>query len=348
MKIAFAGLDSMYWPSVYADIVADAPDADLIGYSDLGVGAAEIESELGETRESFAEDAGIDRFTDLDAALDAADGVIVCTRNTRMPEVVVEALEAGCHAFAVKPVGVDVDDLAGIREALSPSTVFTAGRSAHGYPPVRTLLSAVRDGRIGDVHTMRVMHNHGRLREWGAGTWYADPEEGNGCNYLGWYPVHAAVEVLGPVAEVWGHAQRMPAWDETEGREWETPDHFKAFARHEDGRLSTVEVYCDVGDWEIGGIEAEIVGTEGVARYAAPGDEVRVHADGGVERIPFDREAREAEINAYDLERWIDACEGRGDPVIAAEDALHVAAVGAAWNEASRAEDRRATVELLP
>ena len=349
MDLALAGLDSMYWPPTYAEVVADHPDARLVGYTDLGVDDAEVEANIGSTPDAFADEWGLTRFSDLTAAVDAVDGVIVCTRNSRAPGVAAVALEAGRHAFVTKPIGVDVDDLRAIRDALSPEVVFSAGRSAYGYPSARTVLSVVDDGEIGDVHTLRVMHNHGRLREWAAGTWYTEPAEGNGSNYLGWYPLHFAVEVFGPIAKLWGCSQSMPAWDrEMANRDWETPDHFKALAKHENGRVSTVEVYCDIGDWDVGGLEVEVVGTEGVVRYSAPGDEVRVHTDAGVRAVPFEAERRPQELDVLDVERWIAACVGDGRPAIDAEDALHVAAAGCAWNEATARESRHARVDLRP
>ncbi len=349
MDVVIAGIDGMYWPTVYAPAVQESDDAELVGYTDLGVAPDAVEANLGMTPSEFGAEFDVPDVGDLSAAIDQAEGIITCTRNTRMPDVASRALEENVHAFAAKPIGVDVDDLRTIQDSLSPSTVFSAGRSAHGYPPVRTLFSEIGPETTGDVHSLRAMHQHFRCREWTSGTWYTDPGEGNGCNFLGWYPLHFAVEVLGPITDVWGHAQRMPAWDSDEGREeWDTPDHFKATIRHENGQLSTLEAYCDMGDWGVGGIEAEVVGTDGVVRYQAPGDEVLVHTDDGIERLPFDGEQRRAEENSYDIDQWIAACRGDGDAVIDAEMALHVAAAGCAWNEAANAPDNHAEVELLP
>jgi predicted dehydrogenase len=198
------------------------------------------------------------------------------------------------------------------------------------------VLDVVDSGRVGEVRTMRVMHQHGRTHEWTAGTWYTDPSEGGPTNWLGWYPLDVATAVLGPVSDLWGHAQQLVTAADPQ------PDHLKATARHGDGRLSTLEVYCDVAmDWDVAMLEVEVVGSDGVVRYSSPGEAVRVHQDGGVSEVPFEG----GESLGPDLERFVAACRDEGEPVIDTETALHVAAAACAWNAASEAPDRHAAVD---
>jgi predicted dehydrogenase len=339
LDVAILGLDAPHWPTAFADTIAEVESTTLVGFTDLGVDGELIRSNLGMGPDEYADHVDVPDLGDLDATLDTADAVLVCTRNTRMPDVIVDALRADRHVFAAKPIGVDLDDLAAIENAHSAGTVLTGGQTGRADPAIGTMLDIVDEGRIGEVRTMRVMHQHGKTHDWTAGTWYTDPEEGGPCNWLGWYPLDVATAVLGPVADVWGHAQQLVDAPDPQ------PDHLKATTRHRDGRLSTLEVYSDVDmDWNVAMLEAEIVGSDGVVRYSAPGDTVRLHHDGGVDEVPFTSK----ETLQIDIERWADACVGRGEAVLSAEDALHIAAAGCAWNSAAREGDRQASVGLTP
>lgn len=347
MKVAIIGIDSLYWPLVFTPTLNDDPDIDVIGYTDLGVDSEAVAANLGMTADEFGAEFDLPALADAETAYSDADAAVIMTRNSRMPGLITQALHADCHAFAAKPVGVDVAELNAIGEALDATTPrFGAGWSSFGYQPSRALRSVLADDPIGDLHTLRVMHNHGRIRDWGAGTWYTDPAEGNTCHYLGWYPVHFATAVFGPVTEIAGHAQVMPGWGADAAGDWETPTQCKAFGTHDNGRISTIEVYADIGDdWDVAPIEAEIVGTDGVVRYAASGGSVAIHQDGGVEEVQMD--AVDDDANDHDLEAWLDACRGDGDPLLGGRDVLHVAAVGCAWDRSVR-EDRPVSVAITP
>lgn len=337
--VAIVGLDSPYWPTAFAETIPELSRGTLVGATDLGVDADAVEANVGMTTEEYIAEYDVERLGDLESALETADAILVCTRNTRMPEVIIQAVRSDTHVFAAKPIGVSVDDLQQIETATSPSTVVTAGQTGRSDPAIRAMLEEVQAGRIGDVHTLRVMHQHGRVHDWTAGTWYTDSTEGNACNWLGWYTLDIATAILGPITELSGHAQRLVDADDDQ------PDHLKAVATHAAGRQSTMDVYCDIDtEWEIPMLEAEIVGSHGVIRYHGPGSDVHVHGDDGVETIAFE----EGDNLAYDLRQWLSACAGQGDPVLPTAQALHVSAAGCAWNEASTSPGRRASVEMVP
>ncbi len=338
MKVAIVGLDSTYWPHAFARQLR-AVGAELVGFTDLSVDRTGVQANLGMTAEEYGVRHDLRRLPDLDAALGEADGIAVCTRNTVMHRVIVSALRAGRHVFAAKPVAVRTDHLQAIRDHLGGAARFTAGQTARSHPVIRSVLQLVREGTVGEVHTVRVMHQHGRYRDWAAGTWYADPGEGNACHWLGWYALDAVVALLGPVEEVWGFAQQRA--NPFPGQ----PDHLKAVAHHRSGKLSTLEIYCDVGShWGLGFIECEVVGTEGVVRYVGPQHFVSVHDARGVRRLPLEQD----DTLTRDLAAWMRACQTGAEPALPAGEALHVAAGGCAWAEASQAEARRARVAIQP
>lgn len=339
LDVAILGLDSPYWPTAFAETICELSRGTLVGATDLGVDADDVAANIGLTPKEYAAEYDVQLYDNLETALEVADAAFVCTRNTEMPETILSALRDDTHVFAAKPIGVNVDDLRRIDGATLESAVFTAGQTGRSDPAVRTMVEAVSEGRIGDVHTLRVMHQHGRVHDWTAGTWYTDPVEGDACNWLGWYTIDVATAVLGPITELCGHAQQLVEANDKQ------PDHLKAIATHKGGRQSTMDVYCDVDtEWEVPMLETEIVGTEGIIRYYGPKSVIQVHDDGGVETIPFERD----DALVHDLQRWLAACAGEGEPILSAANALHTAAVGCAWNDASKTPNRWASVGLVP
>lgn len=322
LSVGIVGLDSPYWPTAFAGAMSNHPDVTLAGFTTAGGQEEDVESNLGMSISDFEESYGLARLSDLDEVAAAVDAVCVCTRNTAMPDAIVGALERGLDVFAAKPVSVEEDELRAIRDAVGASDgVFTAGQTGRNHPAMGAVQDIVRSGRVGDVHTIRVMHQHWRYADWAAGTWYEDPTEGTACNWLGWYPIDVAVAILGPVVELTADGRRHAHDVEDQ------PDHLSAIVRHESDRTSSLDVYCDVGsDWEVDMLEVEVVGGEGVVRYRAPDSWISLHGNGGRRRIEFeDGDALEA-----DLDAWIDACRGEGEVSLPGETALHVGAVGCA------------------
>jgi predicted dehydrogenase len=326
LSVGIAGLNSAYWPTAFADWAGGRSDVTLDAVTALDADAADVEANLGMTADAFETSYGVDRVADLDALATAVDAALVCTRNTAMPETVVGSLERGLDVYAAKPIAVEVDGLRAIGEAVAETDrVFTAGQTGRNHAAVSRIRDLVDSGAIGDVHTVRVMHQHGRLADLAAGTWYADPTEGTACHWLGWYPIDAAVSILGRAVELQGDGRRLA--NDFEGQ----PDHLQAIVRHESDRTSSLDVYCDVGgEWEVDSIELEVVGSDGIARYRAPGDSISLHQDGGRERVEYE------DGNAFDrdLDVWVDARRGSGTPALDPGEALNVAAAGCAWQDA--------------
>ena len=326
LSVGIAGLNSAYWPTTFADWVGGRSDVTLDAVTALDADAADVEANLGMTATAFEDRYGVDRVPTLDALSTAVDATLVCTRNTAMPETVVGALERGLDVFVAKPVAVNVEGLRAIGEAVADSDrVFTAGQTGRNHAAVSRIRELVDGGTIGDVHTVRVMHQHGRLAQLAAGTWYADPTEGTACHWLGWYPIDAAVSILGRAVELQGDGRRLA--NDFEGQ----PDHLQAIVRHESGRTSSLDIYCDVGsDWQVDSIELEVIGSDGIARHRAPGDWISLHQDGGCERVEYEAG------NAFDrdLDAWVGACRESGAPALDPGDALNVAATGCAWQDA--------------
>lgn len=85
------------------------------------------------------------------------DAVFVCTPNASTADVVVAALEAGCHVFSEKPPGRDLADVHRIREAEArhPGQKLKFGFNHRYHGAVRQALSLVRTGALGRLLWIR-------------------------------------------------------------------------------------------------------------------------------------------------------------------------------------------------
>lgn len=339
MKVAMLGLDSAYWPHAFARELPLVPGAGLVGFTDLGVPEGEVRANIGMSAAEYSAQYKLRRFETIDEAFEGCDAVLVSTRNTKMPDVIVQALGRGKHVFAAKPVGVRKEDLERIGRAIREGVVFSAGQSARNHPAVSKALEWVRSGEIGELHTLRLLHQHGRMRALAAGNWYSEPTEGNACHWLGWYTLDMAVAFAGPIKEIVGFAeQRANSFADQ-------PDHCKAIAQHANGLLSSMDIYCDIDpDWGVGFVEFEVVGTKGVIRHIGTQRHVLLSNERGSTRHDCDGPDV---ILRRDLSEWIRACHGEGKVALGGREALHIAAAGCAWDDAARSAGHTAKVLSL-
>ena len=85
------------------------------------------------------------------------DAVFVCTPNAATADIVVAALDAGCHVFCEKPPGRDLSDVQKIRaaEARHPAQKLKFGFNHRYHDAVREALSLVRSGGLGRLLWIR-------------------------------------------------------------------------------------------------------------------------------------------------------------------------------------------------
>lgn len=168
-----------------------------------------------------------------------ADGrvntVFVLTRHDQHAEQVAAALDAGKHVFVEKPLAIDDEGLARVREAAARSGAqLMVGFNRRFSPHV----AAIREHFAGaGPLTMVCRVNAGMAA---MGSWYQDPDEGGG-RIIG--EVCHFVDLLGHLcgsrpARVLGRTARL-------GRD-DTPDqdHLTAVLEFADGSLGTVHYFA--------------------------------------------------------------------------------------------------------
>jgi len=306
MNVAQVGLDSMYWPIVWADTLrehaATAPAAGgrevhrLVACCDLGVAPHAVQTEIGMTSEEYAAKYGARLYHDIDemVADKSIGAAVVSTRNTRMAESAGRLIDKGVPCYIAKPIAAaPADALLLAHKAEKAGVPCTAGITTRFFAHYQAVHRAIREGRIGRVVSMDVMHQHGTYAAWPAGTWYREPAEGGVPYWLGWYPLEtirwlAASPIAGVMA--WGSNVTNAVKGEHEV--------IHACGSTQNGVSWSCRIYFAAGPkWRFPSHEVEVCGDKGIVRTVAD-DRIRIYDDAGprdepVPPLPGDPTRRE-------------------------------------------------------
>ena len=126
------------------------------------------------------------QHSDVDALIADPDValVVICTPPLAHPEVAIDAVAAGKHAFVEKPLALDVEAAERMAEAERAASVITAvGLNLRCHRLVEAAREIVASGKLGPIATLRTTWTAGygrgrplpewrRLREHGGGVLY--------------------------------------------------------------------------------------------------------------------------------------------------------------------------------
>lgn len=202
----------------------------------------------------------VDRFQDLLARPDV-EAVLVALPCDLHGTVYADALDAGKHLYAEKPLGLSVEDCARVIQAAAgrPDRVVHVGHQRRVNP--RYVRGVERIGEIGDLLTARASWISGNGPIQGHGGWLGSRSRS------GDWMVEQAVHVWdllcwirgGPPVEAYGHGRRQafrPSRDVT--------DFYTATLAWPDGFSATlVHTWCMPSDDESRGMELHLMGSRG-------------------------------------------------------------------------------------
>lgn len=125
-------------------------------------------------------------FDDLDALIDAADVIHVCTPNHLHAPIALAAIAAGKHVVCEKPLATDADTARAMTEAAAAAGVVATVPFVYRFHPmVREARTHIAAGRIG-----RLTLAHGSyLQDWllrpGDDNWRVDADKGGALRAFG-------------------------------------------------------------------------------------------------------------------------------------------------------------------
>ena len=252
-KIRFGLIGCGAVASTHASAIASLPNAEL----------AAVAGKSPERLASFAEAWGLEGYADFRELLqrDDIDAVGICTPSGSHGDIAVLAAEAGKHAIVEKPIEITLAKANETIAAFRSRGLKLGVISQHRFDPdvirLKTLLEA---GGLGlpvlvsaCVHWYRdqAYYDSGGWR----GTWAGDG--GGVLINQGIHTVDLLLHLMGPVAEVAGHAATM-----THER-METEDTAAALLKFAGGAMGTLS--CTTSAYPGSPARIEIIGSAGSA-----------------------------------------------------------------------------------
>lgn len=133
-----------YWGSKHVRVFAGLPQVDHVVAIDFD------ESRLKSVAQSFP---SVDTYTDVDAALDAVDALVVATPPASHHGLALEAIQRGKHVLIEKPMATSVADAVELVEAAEQAGVtLMVGHTFEYNPAVWHLRELMQEGELGDVY----------------------------------------------------------------------------------------------------------------------------------------------------------------------------------------------------
>jgi predicted dehydrogenase len=280
IRLALLGFWHVHATDYAAEAAADA-DTEIVAAWDEDAARGEV----------GARELGVPFDADLAGLLARSDvdGVIVTTRTSAHPEVIIAAAEAGKHVFTEKVLALDPADARHIVEACERAGVrltVSLPRLTHGYTlAIREILATGRLGQVAQVRC-RLSHDGAIGERWLPARFFDPGEAGGGALVdLGCHPVYLTRVFLGGLPE-----SVTAVYGRVTGRA--VDDNAVAVLRHGSGAIGIAETgfVNPASPFSI-----EIHGTSGSLLYGTPEPRLLVRTadaeaddeDGGWAEVPI-------------------------------------------------------------
>lgn len=250
------------------------------------------------------------------------DAVTIVTPHTLHYDQTTAALTAGLHVLVEKPMVTDVGHAVDIVErAAEQDLVVQVGYQRRFHPAFREMRRIIRDGRLGDLHTVSCFIEQNWIQNH-RGSWRVNPSlSGGGQLYdTGSHLLDALLWLTG------GIPQSVSADIEFDAPEVDV-NSVLTIRLDCDGQdvLASVAI-CGDGRTVTPGEGYFLWGSEGQLAYTA--DELVVTEHTGITyRTEITSDYDFGVLNERKLENFIGSIEGHTQPAVPASDGLHVTAL---------------------
>jgi myo-inositol 2-dehydrogenase/D-chiro-inositol 1-dehydrogenase len=210
-----------------------------------------------DTAKSFANDYGLDSYTDYNELLARKDinGVIIATPNGLHAEQMIAAAKAGKHVFCQKPIALTLED-AGKMIAVAEETgiIFQIGFMLRFTPPMPQVYETIKSGKIGDIVAIRAA-----IFGWEpANEWFYMKDQGGGVI------LDTLIHFADLVRWLGGDVERVysegGAYILEGAKKHKSPDNAAVMMKHTNGGVSSLFVSWTTG---YGNFFFEVYGTKG-------------------------------------------------------------------------------------
>ena len=244
------------------------------------------------------------------------DGVVVATPQHLHVPMSIAGLEAGCHVFCEKPMGLNVRQCqSAILAAERAGKELMIGQVLRYLGQNRFVLETVRSGELGKPLAMRTSRTSGPWGSWRK-DWRLKRETCGGMLFeVNVHEIDLMLNILGEASEVTAAGFKTP------GSEVDYEDFITAQIRFKDGEIGSItSACCDF----VGRNGGEVFLEDGTIYYDSFCKEVHLCKQGEDKQvIPYDQVAPGAENGlAREIREFVETCLGEHPATIPGEEGL--------------------------
>ena len=264
IRAGIVGLQSVYWPNAFANCLSVIPSADLVACADLDYAPDLILISLGKTPTEYAAAYDLQLYHDPVEMIqeEELDAVCICTKNTEAVRLVEQVAPLGVDIYIAKPMATTTEAAERIVKTVREHGVIaTSGTTERFDGGIREAYQQFTNGAIGELISIRALHQHGNINSFPYYDWYWEEAQGGPELSLIWYAADvvrwfASSEVTRVYAEYDNYlSDRSPFMD-----------NGKIILRFENRVMGSIDIYFSVDGFRLPAYEVELVGTAGAIR----------------------------------------------------------------------------------
>ena len=318
IRTGIVGLQSVYWPTAFANCLSNISHADLVSCADLSYNPNLISISLGKTPVEYAAAYDLQLYHDPVEMIhkEGLAAVCICAKNTEAVHLVEQVAPLGVDIYIAKPMATTLEAAERIVKVVREHGVIaTSGTTERFDGGIREAYQRFKSGTIGELISIRALHQHGNINSFPDDDWYWEEAQGGPELSLIWYAADvirwfAGSEVTRVYAEYDNYlSDRSPFMD-----------NGKIILRFENRVMGSIDIYFSVDGFRLPAYEIELVGTAGAIRTQQSVYEGTLFTKDGISNF-----YRIQNNNLLDeMVHWVECCQTKTDPDLTIEDAQRV------------------------
>ena len=318
IRTGIVGLQSVYWPNAFANCLSAISDTELVACADLDYDPDLISISLGKTPAEYAATHNLRSYHDPVEMVqkESLDAVCISARNTEAVHLVEQVAPLGVDIYIAKPMATTIEASERIVKAVrGHGVIATSGTTERFDGGIREAYQRFKSGAIGELISIRALHQHGNINSFPNDDWYWEEAQGGPELSLIWYVADvvrwfADSEVTRVYAEYDNYlSDRSPFMD-----------NGKIILRFENRVMGSIDIYFSVEGFRFPSYEVELVGTTGAIRTQQSVYEGTIFTKDGINN--FYR--LQNNILLDEMTHWVGCCLNKTDPDLTIEDAQRV------------------------
>jgi predicted dehydrogenase len=316
-------------------------EAELVACTDMGYDPNLVKISLGRMPEEYAAEHNVALYHDATEMIEkeGLQAVCICAKHTEIVDFVELVAPLGVDIYIAKPMATTMEAANRIVKAVRDNNVIaTSGTTERFDGGIRAAYQQFKSGAIGELISLRALHQHGNISGFPKGDWYWDEAQGGPELSLIWYAGDVVRWFAGSdVARVYAEYDNYLSDNSPlgRGRGWvNSPfmDNGKIILRFENKVMGSIDIYFSVKGWRFPSYEVELVGTEGCIRTQQSVYEGMLFTKDGVTNF-----YRIQNNNLLDeVKHWVQCCINKTDPDLTIEDACSVIELCLACRQSAR------------